>query len=136
VRLAPVYGMLTATVYEDFAKNPPGLPVGGRSSWSPGKALELFLQTRCGIKPREALQRIERICEAMVKVSPQVVRAAKDYEFFNVVGPQMLHAWNNGMNSLRLQKTWSLPTLNAQIATTMKRRANRKRTHAISDVSP
>lgn len=116
VRLAPVYDMLTATVYEDFAKNPPGLPVGGRSSWTPGKALELFLQTRCGIKPSEAFQRVERICEAMVKVSPQVIQAAKDYDFFKVIGPRILHAWNDGMNSLRLQKTWSLPTLKSQIA--------------------
>lgn len=23
----------------------------------------------------------------------------------------MLHAWNEGLNSLRLRKTWSLPTL-------------------------
>ena len=116
VGLAPVYDMLTATVYEDFANNPPGLPVGGRSSWTPGKALELFLQARCGIKPTEAFQRIERICEAIVKVSPRVVEAAKDYDFFSVVGPRMLHAWNDGMNSLRLRKTWSLPTLNTQIA--------------------
>jgi serine/threonine-protein kinase HipA len=93
------------------------------------RALELFLHTRCGIKRSEALQRIERICEAMVKVSPQVVRAAKDYEFFNVVGPRMLHAWNDGMNSLRLQKTWSLPTLNAQIAT-LKAKARRARLRA------
>lgn len=28
----------------------------------------------------------------------------------------MLHAWNDGMNGLRLQKTWSLPSLNEAIA--------------------
>ena len=28
----------------------------------------------------------------------------------------MLHAWNDGMNSLRLQKTWSLPSLDEPIA--------------------
>ena len=27
----------------------------------------------------------------------------------------MLHAWNAGMNSLRLQKTWSLPSLQQTI---------------------
>lgn len=28
----------------------------------------------------------------------------------------MLHAWNDGMNSLRLQKTWRLPCLDKPIA--------------------
>ncbi len=28
----------------------------------------------------------------------------------------MLHAWNDGMNSLRLQKSWSLPSLDEAIA--------------------
>jgi serine/threonine-protein kinase HipA len=116
VRLAPVYDMLTITVYEDYAKNPPGMPVGGRSTWSPGKALELFLQTRCGIAPREARQRIEKICDAMVAVSAQVVRATKEYPGFGVIGPRMLHAWDDGMNSLRLQRTWSLPSLSQQIS--------------------
>jgi serine/threonine-protein kinase HipA len=43
--------MLTITVYDDYAKNPPGMPVEGRSTWAPGKALERFLQVRCGVMP-------------------------------------------------------------------------------------
>lgn len=118
VWLAPVYDMLTITVYDDYAQNPPGLPLEGRSTWQPGKALERFLQTRCGIMPAETRQRVARICEAMVAVSPEVVRAAQAYPHFHEIGKRMLHAWNDGMNSLRLQKTWSLPSLASTIADT------------------
>jgi serine/threonine-protein kinase HipA len=116
VWLAPAYDMLTITVYDDYAHNPPGLSLEGRSTWQPGKALQLFLQVRCGVMPAEARQRIERICESIVSVTPEVVRAAGDYAGFRETGKRMLHAWNDGMNSLRLQKTWSLPSLDGLIA--------------------
>jgi serine/threonine-protein kinase HipA len=115
VGLAPVYDMLTITVYDDYCNNLPGMPVGGRRTWKPGKALEIFLQTRCGLKPAEIRERVERICQAMVEVSAEVTKACTAHESFAQIGPRMLHAWNDGMNSLRLQKTWSLPSLAAQI---------------------
>jgi serine/threonine-protein kinase HipA len=115
VRLAPVYDMLTITVYDDYCKNPPGMSVHGRSTWTPGKALEIFLQTHCGLKPAEIAERVTRICEAMVEVSAEVVQASRSYASFAEVGPRMLHAWNGGMNSLRLQRRWSLPSLAATI---------------------
>lgn len=115
VRLAPVYDMLTITAYDDYCKNPPSMSVNGRSTWSPGKSLALFLQTSCGIGAQETRTRVERICEAMVDVSPEVVRAARNYPSFKLIGPRMLHMWNEGMNSLRLQKSWSLPSLTDKI---------------------
>lgn len=116
IELAPIYDMLTITVYDDYAKNPPGMPVDGRSTWMPGKALERFLQTRCHVSPTQTLERVERICEAIVQVTPQVVSASRQYPAFHETGKRMLHAWNDGMNSLRLQKTWSLPSLDKSIA--------------------
>lgn len=116
IELAPVYDMLTITVYDDYAKSPPGMPVDGRSTWTPGKALERFLQARCHVMPAQTQERVERICEAIVQVTPQVVAATKQYPAFYETGKRMLHAWNDGMNSLRLQKTWSLPSLDEPIA--------------------
>lgn len=116
IELAPVYDMLTITAYDDYAKNPPGMPVEGRSTWMPGKALERFLQARCNVMPAQTLERVERICEAIVQVTPQVVAATKQFPAFHETGKRMLHAWNDGMNSLRLQKTWCLPTLDKPIA--------------------
>lgn len=117
VWLAPVYDMLTITVYDDYAKNPPGLTLEGRSTWQPGKALERFLQTRCGVMPADTRQRVERICEAMLSVTPELIAATQEHEGFLEIGKRMLHAWNDGMNSLRLQKTWNLPSLDEAIAT-------------------
>ncbi|MDB5851053.1 MAG: HipA domain protein, partial [Rhodoferax sp.] len=102
--------------YDDYAKNAPGMPVEGRSTWTPGKALERFLQTRCGMMPAQTRQRVDRICEAIVDVTPQVITAAAHYPAFHETGKRMLHAWNSGMNSLRLHKTWSLPSLETAIA--------------------
>lgn len=116
VWLAPVYDMLTTAVYDDYADNPPGLSLEGRSTWQPGKALQLFLQVRCSVMPAEARQRVERICEAVVSVTPDLIRAAKERSDFHETGKRMLQAWNDGMNSLRLQKTWSLPSLDEPIA--------------------
>ncbi|WP_028601825.1 type II toxin-antitoxin system HipA family toxin [Ottowia thiooxydans] len=115
IALAPVYDMLTISVYDDYAKNPPGMPVEGRSTWMPGKALERFLQTRCGVMPTQTRERVERICDAIVHVTPQVVEATNRYPGFHETGKRMLHAWNTGMNSLRLQRTWSLPSLDVAI---------------------
>ena len=113
VRLAPVYDMLTITVYDDYCNNPPGMPIGGRSTWQPKKALGIYLQTRCRLSAAEVRERVERLCEAIVEVSPDVVRASSTYQNFGTTGPRMLRAWDEGMNSLRLSKSWSLPSLDS-----------------------
>ncbi|OYU09859.1 MAG: hypothetical protein CFE38_20545 [Comamonadaceae bacterium PBBC1] len=111
VRLAPVYDMLSITVYDDYCNNPPGMSIQGRQTWNPGKALPLFLQHYCGIGLAAVQAKVERVCEAIVEVSPEVLRATRDNKHFTEVGVRMLRAWNEGMNSLRLQKAWSLPNL-------------------------
>lgn len=111
IRLAPIYDMLTITVYDDYLNNPPRLPLAGRKTWNPGKELPLFLQTRCGLMPAEIKERIEVLSQAVVDVSPQVVQATKEYPHFREIGKRMLWAWNDGINSLRLQRTWSLPSV-------------------------
>jgi serine/threonine-protein kinase HipA len=115
IEFAPVYDMLTITAYDDYAKNPPGMEVEGRSTWSLGKSLELFMQVRCFIAPQETHARIERICEAIVSVSPTLFEAAAQHSHFRDTAKRMLNQWNAGMNSLRLRRTWSLPNLTTQI---------------------
>ncbi|MDH4396197.1 MAG: type II toxin-antitoxin system HipA family toxin [Limnobacter sp.] len=113
--LAPIYDMLTITVYDDYHLSPPGLSLAGRKTWMPGNEFVLFMQKRCNIKPSELQQRIESLCEAVVKVSPELIRTAQEYPHFQEIGKRMLRTWNEGMNSLRLKKTWSLPNLSSQI---------------------
>jgi hypothetical protein len=66
--------------------------------------------------PAQTFERLERIREAIVQVTPQVVAATEQYLPFYVTGKGIPHAGNDGMNSLRLQKTWSLPSLDEPIA--------------------
>ena len=116
--LAPVYDMLSITVYDDYIHNSPGLSIGGRRVWQPGKTVEVFLGERCNLAPEDTRQRIERICEAIVAVSPDLVRTTRAYPHFYETGKRMLYAWNAGINSLRLQKTWSLPSLSETVGQT------------------
>ena len=51
--------------------------------------------------PAQTRERVERICEAIVQVTPQVITASEQYPAFYETGKRMLYAWNDGMNSLR-----------------------------------
>ena len=77
--LSAGWGELTQRGY---AKSPPGLPVERRSTWMPGKAWERFLPPRCPAMPAEAKERVERIREAVVQVTSQVIEATRRYPDF------------------------------------------------------
>jgi serine/threonine-protein kinase HipA len=131
IELAPVSDMLTITAYADYAQNLPGMLLGGRRTWRPGKSLEIYLQTSCNVGPTAAKSRAERICESMVEVAPRVLEATKHYPQFREIGKRMILLWNEGMNCIRLQKTWILPTLSDQIANSQlsapKKKARREK---------
>lgn len=60
----------------------------------------------CGSsKPSDAA-----ICDSIVPATSQVVAATARYRAFHEVGKRLLHAWNDGMNILQLQKTGRLPS--------------------------
>jgi serine/threonine-protein kinase HipA len=105
VTLAPAFDVLCTSVYPDFSSSPPALSLEGRSSWRAGKALGKFLQVRLGIYPAQARVRIERICQAIVELSPELVGYGRRYPWFQQTAQLMLQAWNEGMNSLRTEKS-------------------------------
>jgi len=43
----------------------------------------------------------ERLCEAAVETGKEVIVAAKENPAWHTIAKQMLHAWNDGMASLR-----------------------------------
>jgi serine/threonine-protein kinase HipA len=101
VSYSPVYDIVTTQAYPRFADNPPGLGVGGRKTWAPGKSLEAFFKGRLGISPREYKEMVERLCESAVETGKEVIAAAREHPAWHTVAKQMLHAWNEGMASLR-----------------------------------
>lgn len=101
VGYTPVYDIVTTQAYPRYAANPPGLSVGGRQTWAAGKTLEQFFNARLGIAPRQYAGMVEQLCESAVTVGAEVIEAAKNELHWQVVAKQMMHAWNEGMSSLR-----------------------------------
>jgi serine/threonine-protein kinase HipA len=104
VRYTPVYDIVTTQAYPRFASSPPALSVSGRKTWAPGKTLEQFFNARLGIAPRQYAEMVERLCESAVVVGNEVIEAAKNEPRWRSVAKNMVHAWNDGMSSLRSPK--------------------------------
>ena len=100
VRLAPVYDMLSILAYDAYADNPPGMFVGGRKSWDPGKALVLYLQQSLEIERARQRELIERVCQAAVDTLPELMQRARDLDGFAPVAARMAHQWNVGLSRL------------------------------------
>lgn len=105
VAWTPVYDVVTTQAYPRYAANPPGLPIDGRQTWAPGKTLERFFKARLGIAPRRYAEMVERLCESAVDVGKEVIEAARNERRWHAVARQMVHAWNDGMASLRSSKS-------------------------------
>lgn len=104
VAYTPVYDVVTTQAYPRFANNPPGLSVGGRKTWAPGDSLERFFTGRLGIVRSDYARMVEQLCESAVEVGQEVIEAAKNEPQWRDIAKQMVHAWNDGMNTLRSPK--------------------------------
>lgn len=104
VAFTPVYDIVTTQAYPRFAANPPGLPIDGRKTWAAGKTLERFFNTRMGIAPRQYAQMVEALCDSAVEVGHELIEASRNEPPWRHVAKQMLHAWDEGMTSLRSPK--------------------------------
>ena len=101
VGFTPVYDIVTTQAYPRYANNPPGLSIDGRQTWAAGKSLLRFFTARLGISPREYADMVERLCESAVEVGAEVIEAAKNEPRWRPLAKQMVHAWNEGMATLR-----------------------------------
>jgi serine/threonine-protein kinase HipA len=117
VGFTPVYDIVTTQAYPRYANNPPGLSIDGRQTWVAGKALLRFFTARLGIPPREYADMVERLCESAVEVGAEVIEAAMNEPRWRPLAKQIVHAWNEGMASLRApKKSASFRGLDAAIA--------------------
>ncbi|MDO9177131.1 MAG: type II toxin-antitoxin system HipA family toxin [Agitococcus sp.] len=108
VSFTPIYDIVTTQAYPRFASNPPGLSVAGRKTWAPGSTLETFFKARLGIPPKQYHLMVEALCDSAVTVGKEMIQAAKQQPQWHSITKQMLHAWNEGMASLRNPKASSL----------------------------
>lgn len=105
VAYTPIYDLVTTQAYRRYAANPPGLPVDGRQTWAVGKTLERFFKGRLGIAPKQYAEMVERLCQSAVEVGQEVIEAARNEPRWHPVAKHMVHAWNDGMASLRNPKS-------------------------------
>lgn len=101
VAYTPIYDVVTTQAYPRYAANPPGLSLAGRKTWLPGKSLETFFNTNLGIAPSHYARMVEQLCESAVEVGQEIIEAARNETRWHDIARQMLHAWNEGMNSLQ-----------------------------------
>ena len=101
VGYAPAYDIVTTQAYPRYASNPPSLSIDGRQTWAAGKTLERFFNTRLGLSPRRYAEMVECLFESAVAVGAEVIEAAKNEPRWHTVAKHMVHAWNEGMASLR-----------------------------------
>lgn len=101
VSYTPVYDIVTTQAYPRYAINSPGLSVGGRKTWAPGRTLEQFFNAQLGIVPSRYREMVERLCESAVEVGREVIEAAKNEPRWREVAEGMVHSWNEGMASIR-----------------------------------
>lgn len=118
VAYAPAYDIVTTQAYPRYAHNSPGLSVMGRKTWSPGDTLEQFFKIHLNIVPSMYREMVERVCDSAVEVGREVIAAAKNEPRWREVGTAMVHAWNEGMATVRsVKRKTSLMGLTRDIET-------------------
>lgn len=109
VEVAPVYDMLSILAYERYADNPPGMYLDGRKSWDATKALWRYLQQQLGFEPAAQRALVDRVCQAVDAVVPELKRHIRHTPGFEPVGLRMLWEWNQGMKRLSERRSFVLP---------------------------
>lgn len=104
VGFTPVYDLVTTQAYPRFAASPPGLSIGGRQTWTPGRSLETFFKSVLSIPPAQYAAMVEQLCQSAVEVGQEVIEASKNEPAWRDVAKHMVHAWNAGMETLRSAK--------------------------------
>jgi serine/threonine-protein kinase HipA len=99
-RLAPVYDVVTTTVY--MAKDSMALTLNGTTRWPDAKALQRVGETRAQSTPSRIKALFERIAEALSDTTKELRKYMTEHAEFRDVGERMLQEWEKGRDlSLR-----------------------------------
>nr|WP_277627436.1 HipA domain-containing protein [Burkholderia stabilis] len=101
VRLAPVYDVLSGTVYPKYQTHLPALTLNGKRVWASGHMLAAYGGARLGLSKGDMDEARERITSAVHKVSPMVAAYADRYPIFREVAKGMLNVWGSGIEDIK-----------------------------------
>lgn len=100
VHLAPVYDLITTTVYNP--KDRMALTLNGTTAWPSGKDLVTFAERRSLGTPRELRTILERIRDAVNQVGKEIEYYRQEHPEFKDIADKMLAEWEVGVNSIHL----------------------------------
>ena len=94
IRLAPVYDLVTTTVY--LPKDGMALTLGGSTRWPSAKELGRLGETRLGCSPARVRQILRRIEDAMAETACSVDAYIRQQPRFAQIGDRLLNEWKMG----------------------------------------
>ena len=94
-RLAPVYDLVTTTIY--LPQDSMALTLNGTTRWPTAKILQRLGETRAACTPAQVRQIFERVADAISDTSPQLRAWIKHHPSFKEIGNGMLHEWSQGV---------------------------------------
>jgi serine/threonine-protein kinase HipA len=94
-RLAPVYDLVTTTVY--LPRDSMALTLNGSTHWPVAKELQRLGEARCGGTPSQVRDILERIAEALRSTAAEVRTHMKENPDFVDIGERMLREWEKGV---------------------------------------
>ena len=97
VSLAPVYDLVTTTVY--LPADQMALTLDGSTRWPTAKQLVAFGTTRQIGTPRAIRAMLAEIAEAMTTTMDDIRRHMREHTEFEVIGARTLAAWNEGVTA-------------------------------------
>ena len=95
VRLAPVYDLVTTSVY--LPKDTMALTLNGSTRWPSAKELLRLGETRVGCTPAKAKQLLQKVEGAMRGTMKAVQSYVQHHPEFCEIGGRMLAEWENGI---------------------------------------
>jgi serine/threonine-protein kinase HipA len=87
--------------------------VGGRKSWTPGKALGVYLQ-HLGFEPSRQREPVDRVLQAVSDTFPELIYHIRNTPGFAPVGTRMVSEWTEGLARLSEHSSIVVPDLLAR----------------------
>ena len=97
-RLAPVYDIVTTTVY--IPKDGLALTLDGSTRWPRARQLTDLGTRRCFLTPRRVAQVFDLIATAVTATATEVTRHATEHPAFREVAERMLKEWACGVDTV------------------------------------
>ncbi len=96
VRLAPIYDLVTTTVYQ--SQDAPALTLGGTKRWPKTKELIGFARLHCSITEARARELLADVARGVGCAAQEATRHIAEHEAFREVGTRMLDEWQKGLD--------------------------------------